>query len=79
MGIFNKGGQLTVRGSFFKKVPEEVFCSETFYNCYKKLIQTPNYHYLSEMLIYWGLCYKNTAVNYHGNFNPTFSRVKITH
>jgi hypothetical protein len=22
-------------------------------------------------------CYKNTTVNYHGNFNPTFSRVKM--
>jgi hypothetical protein len=24
-----------------------------------------------------GQCYKNTRVNYHGNFNPTFSRVKM--
>ncbi len=23
-------------------------------------------------------CYKNTTVNYCGNFNPTFSRVKMT-
>jgi hypothetical protein len=21
---------------------------------------------------YWGQCYKNTSVNYYGNFNPTF-------
>ena len=26
----------------------------------------------------WGQCYKNTTVNYLGNFNPTFSRVKMT-
>jgi hypothetical protein len=26
----------------------------------------------------WGQCYKNTMVNYRGNFNPTFSRVKMT-
>jgi hypothetical protein len=25
-----------------------------------------------------GLCYKNTMVNYCGNLNPTFSRVKMT-
>jgi hypothetical protein len=25
----------------------------------------------------WSLWYKNTAVNYCGNFNPTFSRIKI--
>ncbi len=25
-----------------------------------------------------GQCYKNTTVNYCGNFNPTFSRVKMT-
>jgi hypothetical protein len=25
-----------------------------------------------------GQCYKNTTVNYRSNFNPTFSRVKIT-
>jgi hypothetical protein len=25
----------------------------------------------------WSQCYKNTAVIYHGNFNPTFSRGKI--
>jgi hypothetical protein len=24
-----------------------------------------------------GQCYKNTAVIYHGNFNPIFSRVKF--
>jgi hypothetical protein len=22
-------------------------------------------------------CYKSTAINYHSNFNPTFSRVKM--
>jgi hypothetical protein len=26
----------------------------------------------------WGQCYKNNTVNYCGNFNPTFSRVKMT-
>ncbi len=25
----------------------------------------------------WGQCYKNTVVNYCGNFNPTFSWVKM--
>ncbi len=25
-----------------------------------------------------GQCYKNTTVNYRSNFNPTFSRVKMT-
>jgi hypothetical protein len=25
-----------------------------------------------------GKCYKNTTVNYRGNFNPTFSRVNMT-
>jgi hypothetical protein len=25
-----------------------------------------------------GQCYKNTTVNYRGNYNPTFSRVKMT-
>jgi hypothetical protein len=25
-----------------------------------------------------GQCYKNTTVNYCGNFNPSFSRVKMT-
>ncbi len=25
-----------------------------------------------------GQCYKNTMVNYRGNFNPTFSSVEMT-
>ncbi len=41
MVIFNKEGQITVRGSFFWKVAEEVFSSEMFYNGYKSLIQMP--------------------------------------
>jgi hypothetical protein len=43
MGNFNKEGQITVRGSFFKKVAEKVFCSETFYNSCENLIQMPKY------------------------------------
>ncbi len=26
----------------------------------------------------WAQCYKNTTVNYRGNFNPNFYKVKMT-
>jgi hypothetical protein len=38
MGNFNKEGQIKVRGSFSKRWLRK-FCSETFYNGYKNLIQ----------------------------------------
>jgi len=31
---------------------------------------------ISWSVLTWSQCYKNTIVNYGGNFNPTFSRVK---
>jgi hypothetical protein len=40
MGSFNKKGQINLRGSFSERWPRK-FCSETFYNSYKNLIQTP--------------------------------------
>jgi hypothetical protein len=43
MGSFNNNGQITVSGSLFKKVAEEVFSSETFFNGYKNLIQVPKF------------------------------------
>jgi len=43
MGIFNKDGQFTVRGSFFEKVAEEVVSTQTFYSVHENLMQMPNY------------------------------------
>jgi hypothetical protein len=43
MGIFNKEGQFTVRGSFFEKEAEEVVSTQTIYNFHENLIQMPNY------------------------------------
>jgi hypothetical protein len=43
MGIFNKEGQFTVRGSFFEKEAKEVVSTQTFYNVHENLIQMPNY------------------------------------
>jgi hypothetical protein len=41
----------------------QAFCSQ----CYKTF---------SNVNHAWSKCYKNTALNYHSNFDPTFSRVK---
>ena len=39
MGNFNNERKIKVQGKLFKKVAEEVFSRETFYNSYKNLIQ----------------------------------------
>jgi hypothetical protein len=48
-------------------------CLLEFKNCTLKAIR------INKLLISTtrGQCYKNTMVNYHGNFKPTFSRVKM--
>jgi len=51
MGIFIKEGQITVMGSFFKRVADEVFSREMFYECYKNLIQVPKSNLSYLMLI----------------------------
>ncbi len=47
-GTFNNEGQIKVQGSFSKRWPRKLFCSETFYNIYKNLIQMPK-HFIARL------------------------------
>ncbi len=58
-------------------LPGPVTCEVTF--LYSKFaVKAASQPEKSTLTGTWGQCYKNTMVNYRGNYIPSFSRVKLT-